>query len=136
MATSGPRQPGRLEGSFDADVWSQEVERLHPGKPMRGAAERARNEIASNGVAITELLACRAEGEDGTRLGRCMKVYVPLGDRPPSERPYGFVFDLAEGPGGDVTLRLLAFGERHPTPGTRTVYERAHKRLHGRYPDQ
>jgi hypothetical protein len=33
-------------------------------------------------------------------------------------------------------LVFVAFGERHPKPGTRTVYERAHKRLHGRYPDQ
>ncbi len=136
MATSGRRRPGRLEVSFDADVWAQEVERLHPRKPMRAAAERARNEIAANGVARTELSACRTEGDDGTRLGRCLKVYVPLGDRPPSERPYGFVFDLAEGPHGVVTLRFLTFGERHPAPGTRSVYERAHKRLHGRYPDQ
>lgn len=28
-----------------------------------------------------------------------------------------------------------AFGERHPdNPNTRSVYERAHKRLHGHYP--
>jgi len=31
---------------------------------------------------------------------------------------------------------MLAFGERHPEPGSRSVYERAHKRLHGRYPDE
>lgn len=30
---------------------------------------------------------------------------------------------------------FIAFGERHPdNPNTRTVYERAHKRLHGSYP--
>jgi len=33
-------------------------------------------------------------------------------------------------------LALVAFGDRHPAPGTRSVYERAHKRLHGRYQDQ
>jgi hypothetical protein len=35
-----------------------------------------------------------------------------------------------------LVVVLLAFGERHPSPGTRSVYERAHKRVHGRYPDQ
>jgi hypothetical protein len=35
-----------------------------------------------------------------------------------------------------MELQLLAFGERHPPSGARSVYERAHKRLHGRYPDQ
>ena len=77
-----------------------------------------------------------AEGGDGTRLARCLKVYVPLVDRPASERPYAFVFELAVSGEGDVTLRLIAYGERHPAPATRCVYERAHKRLHGRYPDQ
>lgn len=35
-----------------------------------------------------------------------------------------------------MTLRFIAYGERHPAAGTRSVYERAHKRLHRRYPDQ
>jgi hypothetical protein len=35
-----------------------------------------------------------------------------------------------------VVLLLIAFGERHSRPGVRSVYERAHPRLHGRYPDQ
>lgn len=54
---------------------------------------------------------------------------------PPSERPFGFVFRPGRG-NGRLILDLLAFGERHPQPGSRSVYERAHKRLHGRYPDQ
>jgi len=57
---------------------------------------------------------------------------VPLRDTPPSQRPYGFVFI----PTREGVLALVAFGERHPRPGTRSVYERAHKRLHGRYPGQ
>jgi len=136
LATSGPRRAGHVEASFDADVWTQEVERLRRGGLMRTAAEHAREQIAASGVARTELWACRAEGDDGTRLGACLKAYVPLSDRPASERPFGFVFELAQSRDGAVTLRLLAFGERHPQPGTRSVYERAHKRLHGRYPDQ
>jgi hypothetical protein len=58
-------------------------------------------------------------------------VYVPLDDRPASERPFAFVFELAVGDSG-ATLRFIAYGERHPAPGTRSVY----KRLHGRYPDE
>jgi hypothetical protein len=57
---------------------------------------------------------------------------VPISDSPPSERPYGFVLILTR----EGMLALVAFGERHPRAGTRSVYERAHKRLHGRYPDQ
>jgi hypothetical protein len=136
VATSGSRPPGRIPASFDADVWSQEVERLRARSPMRAAAERARDEIAARGVPRTALWACRAEGGDGTRLARCLKVYVPLVNRPASERPYAFVFELAVSREGNVTLRLIAYGERHPAPATRSVYERAHKRLHGRYPDQ
>lgn len=35
-----------------------------------------------------------------------------------------------------LELQLLAFGERHPRAVVRSVYQRAHKRLHRRYPDQ
>ena len=136
MATSGPRPPRRVPVSFDADVWSQEVERLRARSAMRVAAERARDEIAAQGVPRSALRACSAEGDDGSRLARCLKVYVPMGDRPASERPYAFVFELAVSGDGGVTLRLIAYGERHPVPATRSVYERAHKRLHGRYPDE
>ena len=136
MATSGPRRPGRVPVSFDADVWSQEVERLRARGPMRAAAERAREEIAAHGMPRDALLACSADGEDGTSLARCLKVYLPLNDRPASERPCAFVFELAASGDDRVMLRLIAYGERHPAPATRSVYERAHKRLHGRYPDQ
>lgn len=58
MATPGPRQPGRLEVGFDADVWAQEVERLRARGRMRAAAGRARDEIATNGVPRAALRAC------------------------------------------------------------------------------
>lgn len=136
MATSGPARSGSIEASFDDDVWAQEVERLRAGAAMRSAAERARQQIAASGVPRAHLRGCEAEGPDRTRLAGCLKVYAPLSERAASERPNGFVFELAQSHEGVVTLRLLAFGERHPRPGTRSVYERAHKRLHGRYPDQ
>ena len=134
MAGEPSPGPTRLEASFDADVWFEEVGRLDPGGPMRAAAEGARTEIGAPGVPRSELLACRPGG-DGTRLALCVKVYLPLGESPPSERPYAFVFEPAERRDGSVMLRLLAFGERHPAAGERSVYERAHNRRFGRYPE-
>ena len=57
----------------------------------------------------------------GTRLPGCAKLYLPL-DREPSAAPYGFVFELiaSREPKLAFSLRLLAFGERHPRPRTRT----------------
>jgi len=115
---------------------------------MRAAAERARGEIAVDGVPRTELRACSAEDDDGTRLARCLKVYVPLGDRPASERPYAMVLESGRGArrGDDVALHRLRgappagrYAQRYAVCrdfATCCVYERAHKRLHGRYPDQ
>jgi hypothetical protein len=41
----------------------------------------------------------------------------------PTAAPYGFVFELiaSRGPKPAFSLRLLAFGERHSRPGTRSV---------------
>lgn len=77
---------------------------------------------------------CEADGSGGTRLPGCRKLYVPLDQEGSSSAPYGFVFQLAKTDGG-LIWNFIAFGERHPdNPATRTVYERAHHRLHGRYP--
>ena len=74
------------------------------------------------------------KGANGTALRFCWKLYLPLDAVGPSAAPFGFVFLLTEVE-RRPTLQLIAFGERHPTnPGTRSVYERAHRRLHGRYP--
>lgn len=61
---------------------------------------------------------------------------MPISDGRPSARPFGLVFAAGVDAEGRIYLELIAFGERHPRPATRSVYERAHKRLHGRYPDQ
>ena len=114
---------------FDADVWSEEVERYRRSRP-RVAADSARRTLEQSGPSGHGFYRCAAEGADGTRLGRCVKVYLPL-DRPSSEAPYGFVFQIVVGrrPPARLELHLLAFGERHPGSGVRSVYERAHKRL-------
>jgi hypothetical protein len=57
-----------------------------------------------------------------------------LGDAPPSERPMAFVLRLARAFDGTLAWIFVAFGHRHPGPGVRSVYERAHRQLHGRFP--
>ena len=93
----------------------------------RGGARAAHGRLA-----FAQLRRCVGLGPDQTRLQGLVKVYVPIIEAAPSARPYGMVFSPGPGP----LLALVSFGERHPQPGTRSVYERAHKRLYGRYPDQ
>ena len=131
-----PRGPAEfIEVRIRPEAWAQEVERLRGNSPARLAAERELKQLQATGVARDQLAACDAEGSDGTRLRGRLKVYVPISDAPASQRPFGFVFSVAADSGRPF-LELIAFGERHPPHDTRSVYERAHKRLHGRYPDQ
>jgi hypothetical protein len=119
---------------FDREEWLEEVERLDQRSSSRVQAERARREIEGGQVTL-DWKKCEAEGEGGTTLPGCRKLYVPLGQQGASDAPFGFVFQLAQDPDGSLVWNFLAFGERHPdNPATHTVYERAHKRLHGRYP--
>jgi hypothetical protein len=126
--------PSPVPIRFDREEWLEEVERLDEHSQARVQAERARREIES-GTATLDWQRCEAEGEGGTSLPGCNKLYVPLGKQGASEAPFGFVFQLAQDPDGSLVWSFIAFGERHPNnPNTRAVYERAHKRLHGRYP--
>ena len=117
---------------IDPGVWREEVERLDARSLARIAAERERRDLEETGVNLAQLQRCEELGDDRTRLRGLVKVYVPIIDAALSERPYGMVFSPEPGP----LLAFVSFGERHPRPGIRSVYERAHKRLHGRYPDQ
>ena len=129
------RHAGNVEIRIAQQVWAQEVERLQPGSPARIAAERERRGLERDGLSRDQLARCDAAGSDGTRLRGLFKVYVPISDEPASKRPFGFVLSVGL-ENGRPHLTLVAFGERHPPPGTRAVYERAHKALHGRFPDQ
>ncbi len=117
-------------------MWAEEVERFAARSPARVAAQRERKQLEDVGIGTSALLRCDAAGTDGTRLAGLLKAYVPIADDPPSARPFGFVFAPAVDADGEVYFELVAYGERHPRPGSRSIYERAHKRLHGRYPDQ
>jgi hypothetical protein len=123
------------------DVWLEEVERLGMRSPGRLAAGRERARLESAGTDLAQLGACSEVGADGTQLNGLYKIYipsvktyVPIKADPASARPYGFVLSPEHGEQGPY-LELLAYGERHPRKGARSVSERAHRRLHGRYPD-
>ena len=134
MASSAKELPS-VSIFFGAAEWEEEVGRLNERSESRIQAERARRGIES-GKATVNLQKCEAGGEEGTNLLGCVKQYVPLGKLGASEAPFGFVFQLAQNPDGSFAWNFIAFGERHPDhPTTRTVYERAHKRLYGRYPE-
>jgi hypothetical protein len=119
---------------FGAVEWSEEVERYDRRSPVRAQAQSARKTIEAGTVRL-DWKRCQAEGPGATRLPGCRKLYVPLGRQGASEAPYGFVFQLIQKSDDSLAWNMIAFGERHPADGrTRNVYERAHKRLRGRYP--
>jgi hypothetical protein len=118
---------------FRSPAWEEEVERLNARSVARVQAERARREI-EGGKATLAWKRCEVES-DGVELAGCSKLYIPLDAAGASGAPYGFVFRLAKTDDNALVWNFIAFGERHPdNPATRSVYERAHKRLHGRYP--
>lgn len=133
MSRSGRKLPS-ASIEFGSREWAEEVERYEPSAIARARAESARREIEAGDRTLV-WRPCEAEGDDGTRLPGCRKLYVPLGQEGASAAPYGFIFQLAKTSRSGLVWNFIAFGERHPdNPRTRNVYDRAHKRLHGRYP--
>jgi hypothetical protein len=119
---------------FGSLEWEEEVERYSPRSPARAQAHGARRTIEA-GTTRLDWKRCKADGPGRTKLPGCRKLYVPLGKQGATEAPYGFVFQLIQRPDDSLAWNMIAFGERHPgNERTRNVYERAHKRLHGRYP--
>jgi len=126
------RADRRLRVRFDDEASALDVARYRPGTPARVAAERAREAFASEGVHRTQLEPCAAEGRDGAQLAGRVKVYLP----PEAvEPPFRMLFSPVIVAGG-LELAYLAFGVGHQPKGSRarTVYEIAHRRVHGRWP--
>lgn len=94
------------------------------------ALREARSQFERDGVEITTLRRCDPEGRDGTKLPACFKVYLPA----PNGK-FGMVFRFVRDSDG-LALRYLAFGARHHPRDSNalTVYEIAHRRLHGQLP--
>jgi hypothetical protein len=123
----------RLAVRFDEQVWSEAI-RGFSGRPLQ-IASSARARLEREGVALASLLPCDALGRDGTALAGCAKLYLPITDEPASQRPFSFVMQLVRDVQDETLVWLfIAFGHRHPGAGIRSVYERAHRQLHRRFP--
>lgn len=124
----------RLAVRFDEAVWREAV-RGFSRRPLE-IATSTRSDAERRGVALADVRPCEAHGPDGTELAGCAKLYLPIGDAPPSERPFAFVLQLGQEVDATLVWVFVAFGHRHPKPGVRSVYERAHRQLHGRFPNR
>jgi hypothetical protein len=118
-AGAGPRFEVRIVD----EVLAQDLSHSTPAG--RAAIESVVATLRKEGVPFEWLLRCEEEGQDGTRLGGCVKFYIP---RPDGR--WGAVLagdEESEKP----ALVLIAVGERHPErPWKPSVYEIAHRRLH------
>jgi hypothetical protein len=123
----------RLTVRFDEAVWHEAV-RGFSREPLQ-IATSARIAAERRGVALGDVLPCETVGVDRTELAGCAKLYLPIRpDVPTSERPFAFVLRLARDRDTSLFWTFVAFGHRHPRPGVRSVYERAHRQLHGSFP--
>jgi hypothetical protein len=113
--------PGRTRVAvrIGPDVWLEEVERLRAGSLARVAAERERARLENEGVELGQLRACKDEAEDRTRLEGLFKVYVPIRDAPPSERPFAyFAFVLSPARHGRSVYLRVATARCAPPSGS------------------
>jgi hypothetical protein len=116
-AGEGPR----FEVRIDEILLAEDLARCT--QAARAAIEPMITELRDAGALIKWLRRCEDEGRDGTRLGGCVKLYIPQ----PAGR-WGAVL-AADEEASKPTLVLLAVGERHPERSWRpSVYEIAHRR--------
>src|SRR4051812_46710891 len=101
----------RLAVRFDEAVWREAV-RGFSRRPLE-IATSARSDAVRRGVALADVLPCEALGPDRTELAGCVKLYLPLADRPPSDRSFAFVLQLAREPDATLVWVFVAFGPRH-----------------------
>ena len=122
----------RLAVRFDEAIWHEAIRGF--SRELLQVATSARLTVERRGIALADMLPCEAAAPDGTQLAGCAKLYLPLGDAPPSDRPFAFVLKLGRQTGRDAWLGLHRIRPPHPRPGVRSVYERAHRQIHGRFP--
>lgn len=121
-----------MRARFLGHLFDRDLERHEAASRARDVAERARAEFEDAGVPRPELVRCASEGRDGTRLAGRLKVYLPLNA---DERPFRMIFSPIVHE-HELALLYLAFGVGHQPRGSHapTVYEIAHRRVHGRWP--
>lgn len=117
-AGAGPRFEVRVVD----EVLAEDLARCT--RAARAAIESVVAEIRRDGVPFEWLRRCEEEGHDGTRLGGCVKFYIP---RPAGQ--WGAVL-AGDEEAAKPALVLIAIGERHPArPWKPSVYEIAHRRF-------
>jgi hypothetical protein len=114
----------RFSVRFDEEAFAEDLG--HATAAGREVSRRERARMEREGISPRELRACEAEGRDGTRLGGCVKTYLPQPDG-----DWGMVFTGDVDATGAPVLVYVAFGSRHPTrPWQPSVYQVADRRLH------
>jgi hypothetical protein len=104
------------------EVLTEDLARCTPA--ARAAIAPVVATLRNEGAPREWLLRCEAEGQDGTRLKGCVKLYIP---QPAGQ--WGAVLSGDE-EATKPALVLVAVGERHPPrPWKPSVYEIAHRRL-------
>ena len=93
----------------------------------RAAIRPVIEQLRGAGAPKNWLKRCEAEHRDGTDLGGCVKLYIPQ-----PAGPWGAVL-TGDRKAAIPTLVLLAVGVRHHPRESNapTVYQLAHRRLHG-----
>jgi hypothetical protein len=92
---------------------------------------RARADFERDGIDPADCELCEDPGPDGTRLPRCLKIYLGPPAAGPRGHDWGMVF-VPDRVDGVIEFQCLAFGVRHPPRNSRrwSVYQFADKRLH------
>ncbi len=123
MSTKGPVFPV----AFDELALAEDLARLARGG-VEALAVFGHQIDRLGGLPRERLMACEAEGADGTRLAGCLKTYVPW----PGGR-FGAVMIAVRHPMRPIGLRVIAFGVRHQPREAHalSVYQIAHRRLNG-----
>jgi len=114
---------GHVRVVFDEVAYAEDTVRA--GRNGARALREARSRFEREGVAVSSLRDCQAEGPKGTRLPACFKVRLP----PPNGK-FGMVLAVTSGKQG-LGLHYLAFGIRHHPRDSHaeTVYQIADRRL-------
>lgn len=123
-----PAPHGRSIGPtvhFDEPAFAEDIS--HATAAGRRVAVDARRELERDGVDVGVLLRCQEQGRDGTRLERCVKLYLPS-----PGGAWRMVFEITrDRTSGELVLAYLAFGLGHPgKPWQPSAYQVAHQRLH------
>jgi hypothetical protein len=86
---------------FDDDALAEDLDRLPASAEI--ALREFRKELRRHGgIPRSRLMACQAEGRDGTKLQGCVKTYIPW----PAGR-FGAVFVPASSSSSPVTHKAL-----------------------------